>query len=50
MKIQRVDLSKQDLERYPQYYRDKYFVPSPEGRFVRWADLPKEIQELLSKE
>lgn len=48
--IQRIDLSKQDLERYPQYYRDKYFVSCPEGRFIRWNDIPKNIQDMLMKD
>ena len=47
MKNLRVDLSKQDLERYPQYFRDKYFVPDENGRFVRWDSIPVEIQKML---
>ena len=37
--IKRYDLSDYDLQTYPQYYRDKYFVPKENGRFVLWEDV-----------
>lgn len=43
--IQRIDINDHDLRNYPQYFRDKYFVPKEEGRFVLWKD----VEPLLAK-
>lgn len=48
--IQRIDVAEREVKLYPQYYQDKYFAPNPNGRFIKWEDIPKEIQELLMKD
>ena len=47
MEIKRYDVANREIEFYPQYYRDKYFTPNPNGRFIKWDELPESIKTLL---
>lgn len=48
--IQRYDVTPKEKELYPQYYQDKYFAPNPNGRFIRWEDLPETIKKVIEND